>query len=60
VKSVGNAPPPELVQPLPPPPAIPAEINEATTAGYIVDLRAALRDVTVRFDALRQWAMGQH
>ncbi|WP_449325351.1 hypothetical protein [Sphingomonas oryzagri] len=49
-------PPPELVQPLPAQPEVPAQANDATVAQYIVALRAALRDVSARYNALVTWA----
>lgn len=54
--TVGSAPPPELVLPLPADPQVPVERNEATTAGYINALRDFGRIARARYDALVIWA----
>ena len=53
---VSAAPPPELVQPLPAEPAVPATTDEYAVGSYIVALRDYGRTVAARFNALEAWA----
>ena len=53
---VSAAPPPELVQPLPTEPPVPATTDEYAVGSYIVALRDYGRQVAARYVALATWA----